>query len=189
MFYFQDVQQFCALCGKQSSNDILEIQMTAFTESSNSTFACILNDFASESKLARRFDTGNICGKCKEIVCALDKLQQEVLKVKKSLLQLINNDIKTGEIKSGEIQKEIKNVKEKITIKKKIQQDSDSESEEEYNVEALLEKRGYKYLVKWENYSEEYNSWEPRFGLPPPVLKVYLLDNLMFNKCGRQNTN
>jgi hypothetical protein len=44
--------------------------------------------------------------------------------------------------------------------------------DEVYNVEALLEKRGYKYLVKWENYPEVYNSWEPRFALPEHIVKV-----------------
>ena len=44
--------------------------------------------------------------------------------------------------------------------------------DEVFYVESLLEKRGYKYFVKWENYPESYNSWEPRFGLPEYIVKV-----------------
>ena len=39
-------------------------------------------------------------------------------------------------------------------------------------VESLLEKRGYKYLVKWKNCSADCNSWEARFALPQTVVKV-----------------
>ena len=45
-------------------------------------------------------------------------------------------------------------------------------NDEIYIIEALLEKRGYKYLVKWENYPEPYNSWEPRFSLPKCIVEV-----------------
>merc|ERR1712106_539915 len=31
--------------------------------------------------------------------------------------------------------------------------------DEVFFVDALLEKRGYKYLVKWENHPESFNSW------------------------------
>ena len=46
--------------------------------------------------------------------------------------------------------------------------------EEEFIVESLLEKKGSKYLVKWEQYSDEWNSWEPKSGLPEFILKVAL---------------
>jgi len=45
-----------------------------------------------------------------------------------------------------------------------------------YDVEALLEKRGYKYLVKWADYSDAYNTWEPRFALPSHIVKYYEKD-------------
>ena len=47
-----------------------------------------------------------------------------------------------------------------------------SKGDEVYYVEKLLEKRGYKYLVKWENYPKIWNSWEPRFALPQNIVKV-----------------
>ena len=50
-----------------------------------------------------------------------------------------------------------------------------------FYVETLLEKRGSKYLVKWENYPESYNSWEPRFGLPEEIVKVESSHIVMIN--------
>ena len=44
--------------------------------------------------------------------------------------------------------------------------------EEVYIVEALLEKKGSKFLVKWENYNNDWNSWEPKAGLPAFIVKV-----------------
>ena len=44
-----------------------------------------------------------------------------------------------------------------------------------YTIEALLEKEGSMFLVKWENYTSLWNSWEPRDGIPPFIVKVILL--------------
>lgn len=50
-------------------------------------------------------------------------------------------------------------------------QTSDSDlSEDEYQVENILNKRVTKagiveYLIKWENYSNKYNTWEPKENL------------------------
>jgi hypothetical protein len=52
-----------------------------------------------------------------------------------------------------------------------MQQSSDSDlSEDEYQVENILNKRVTKagiveYLIKWENYSNKYNTWEPKENL------------------------
>ena len=50
--------------------------------------------------------------------------------------------------------------------------DSIGTEDKVFYVEALLEKRGYKYLVKWENYPAIWNSWEPRFALPQHIVQV-----------------
>ena len=41
-----------------------------------------------------------------------------------------------------------------------------------YIVESLLEKEGSMYLVKWKSYTNWWNSWEPREGLPQFIVKV-----------------
>ena len=41
-----------------------------------------------------------------------------------------------------------------------------------YIVESLLEKEGSMFLVKWKSYTNWWNSWEPKEGLPPFIVKV-----------------
>ena len=57
-------------------------------------------------------------------------------------------------------------------------------ADEEFNIESLVEKKGSKYLVKWENYPSEQNTWEPRSGIPAFILNVnrpsYWYLNYMF---------
>eukprot|EP00092_Neocalanus_flemingeri_P087793 GFUD01110853.1.p1 GENE.GFUD01110853.1~~GFUD01110853.1.p1 ORF type:complete len:259 (+),score=91.30 GFUD01110853.1:42-779(+) len=42
-----------------------------------------------------------------------------------------------------------------------------------YNIESLIKKNGSKYFVKWENYSDEFNTWEPKASIPEFILKFY----------------
>lgn len=57
-----------------------------------------------------------------------------------------------------------------------IFEDNDKDEETEYNVEAIRDKRINKetgcieYLIKWEGYSEDDNTWEPRDHLECPEL-------------------
>ena len=41
-----------------------------------------------------------------------------------------------------------------------------------YMIEALLEKKGSQYLVKWEDYDKTHNSWEPESEIPSFITKV-----------------
>ena len=50
--------------------------------------------------------------------------------------------------------------------------------EDIYNIEALVDKKGSKYLVKWENFPHEQNTWEPKSAIPPFIIKVSLLQVL-----------
>ena len=275
--------------------------MTAATGASSSSFSDILNKLVKEEQLAQTiedFSNGFLCSVCKEFVYKIDRLQQELVDVKSSVVQLIKNNecfekergvesvkkenlelihqaysgltitkIKSqqsletseSEIENEEIEEEcnfvskakknghkstdafvrskrmstetpktmdyetvqidahIEKGEEKIVSNKKkngheslntiirpkrisketpklkeyktMQVNADKEKvittineevpdevlaneDEVYNVEALLEKRGYKYLVKWENFPVSHNSWEPRFGLPQHIVEV-----------------
>ena len=44
-----------------------------------------------------------------------------------------------------------------------------------YTIEAVLEKEGSMFLVKWENFTSWWNSWEPREGIPPFIVKVIMV--------------
>ena len=46
--------------------------------------------------------------------------------------------------------------------------------EDIYNIEALVDKKGSKYLVKWENFPHAQNTWEPKSAIPPFIIKVSL---------------
>ena len=46
------------------------------------------------------------------------------------------------------------------------------EEEEVYLIESLLKKKGSKYFVKWENYSDQHNTWEPRSSIPSNIIEV-----------------
>ena len=47
---------------------------------------------------------------------------------------------------------------------------------ETYNIEALMQKKGDKYLVKWENYPPSQNTWEPKSSIPKFIVKFYEQD-------------
>jgi len=63
-------------------------------------------------------------------------------------------------------------IAEKVKRKKK-EKDSTDANEETYNIESLVKKKGSKYLVKWENFSDKWNTWEPKSSIPQFILKYY----------------
>ena len=64
---------------------------------------------------------------------------------------------------------EIKETDSKPRIKKN---EAVATQEELYIIESLLEKKGSTFLVKWENYNADWNSWEPRTGIPQFIVQV-----------------
>ena len=84
--------------------------------------------------------------------------------------QIVNNTEQVEDkIENKDTAEHLEAKKTKSSTKKKK---CVSIQEDVYNVEALLEKKGSKYLVKWENYPEDQNSWEPKSSIPDYILKV-----------------
>ena len=89
----------------------------------------------------------------------------------------IKNDVKVEEynnlnannkVQSTQHDMKVENVRKKNTEKSKplfIEDDV-------YNIEALIEKKESNYLVKWENYPEDQNTWEPKSSIPHFIIKV-----------------
>ena len=64
-------------------------------------------------------------------------------------------------------------LKKKEEVNKNMEDKNETDPVEEvYIIESLLKKNGSKFLVKWENYSDEYNSWEPKSSIPANIVKV-----------------
>ena len=50
--------------------------------------------------------------------------------------------------------------------------DAPKEDEAVYNIEALVAKKDGEYLVKWENYPDSENTWEPASCIPDTIIEV-----------------
>ena len=66
-----------------------------------------------------------------------------------------------------------KDEKETSTDNTNITTNDESDSVDDvYNIESLVEKKGSIYLVKWENYPEDQNTWESKCSIPDCVREV-----------------
>ena len=43
-----------------------------------------------------------------------------------------------------------------------------------FEIQSIKKRKGERYLIKWEGYSDEENTWEHRSDIPKCVLKVIL---------------
>ena len=169
--YLEDYEQqsLCSLCQKPTDG---ATDMAAITEASSSTMSAVLQKSFKDNKQASGvdFSRGFLCAVCTYLVTTLDKLETEGLTLKNLILSLLGNECQEihddESLDGGSLGSE-------NGMESKIETNNEDDDEEEVPVvESLLEKRGYKYLVKWENYPEAYNRWEPRFSLPKFIVKV-----------------
>jgi len=101
------------------------------------------------------------------------KLEEEKAKqAEKAELESVTTPI------NDEVEPINKPVKEKA--KKEVKPTKKSKpapvEEDVYNVEALMEKKGSKYLVKWENWPADQNTWEPKSSIPAFIVEFYEAD-------------
>ena len=65
---------------------------------------------------------------------------------------------------------------EKSKKKKPSKKEEEESDDDVYIIEALVDQREGKYLVKWLNYPSEENTWEPKSAIPRFILKFYEQD-------------
>ena len=141
-----DLHQDSYLC-----DAILEVEdkkwnLTSKKESLKLTFSDVLNKLFKDTELPSDFVT---------------QLQNQKIGVKQSVT-LFFETAKPAQTKIECLDQP--EIKKKTT---KVSKDQDI-----YIIESLRQKKGNKFLVKWENYPEEENTWEPRAAIPGFILKV-----------------
>ena len=188
-----DENEDCSLCSNITEISSNKWELMATTGVSNQTFSDVLNKLFKEERLSPSFSRGFLCTVCKDFVGDLDRLQHEVVAVKKWIISAFkktkHNETKnkeTVEIVPGKTKEnpspkkkqdakvENKN-KGKVKEKMKMKKTQKKTKEDVYNIESLKEKKGKNFLVRWENYPEDENTWEPRTSIPSFILKVFYL--------------
>ena len=96
----------------------------------------------------------------------------------------INKDLKKNKNTStkkvgGKVDKKGKSEAGEGKGKQNPKKENKAEKEDVYNIESLIKKKGSKYLVKWENYSDELNTWEPVASIPHFIVKVNFEEMVM----------
>ena len=58
-----------------------------------------------------------------------------------------------------------------------MEEDEDDDEEESFKVEKILKRRILKgkvqYLIKWDGWASEFNSWEPKENVGLPLIEVF----------------
>ena len=120
--------------------------------------------------------SGVLCTLCKNSVLNLYRLQYELREAKNGIVNAYKQSRKPTQqqedavIVNGDAITTKKKVENKT--KQKLQDKVNNEPDDVYIIESLQEKDGDKFLVKWDNYSEDENTWEPRSSIPDYILQV-----------------
>ena len=177
------------MCGINSETSVTDLLAT--TGASKFTFSDVLNKLFKDAQLPpsvakQDFAGGFLCADCKDPVGDLDKMQHQVIAAKKSIINLFKKskqpekkkeeafesvlcETKTDNKKESTLKENNQQKEKDKARKKKVQKEPEDDV---YIIESLKEKKGNNFLVKWENYSDEENTWEPRASIPGFVLKV-----------------
>ena len=185
----------CLMCRK-STKTPTDIMMP--TLCSNLTYFEVLSKLLQEAQdknISKNVNIsgGCICQICKYLITNLLKLQKEMEEIRNIVLSMLMSEDNAKSVNPLEpstirIRKdlfsplpEMNFTNAEKTDCKKVNNEKVSKSavcvekdDDEYLIEALLDKKGTSYLVKWKKYPSAYNSWEPSFALPPAVIKVSL---------------
>ena len=117
------------------------------------------------------FSNSSLCFQCKPLIEELFRLQFQLRTKKNEIVKIFKTS------KEKPIEKVVNGITEKETDTKTPKKKKDKNV---YNVEKLLEKKGSKYLVKWEGYPDSDNTWEPSSSIPKHILNFYNEDPSRF---------
>lgn len=194
----KEVQPCCFLCGN-SIKTSGKCEITSKIGSSQHTFSEVLNKLFNKEKLPASLiekDTskGLLCTSCTDLVGDLFRLQHELRGVKNDIVSTFKKSQKSEKRKSQVIETiaEETKVEADTPIKTKVVKESVKQPEKEkpvkkkpvhvepeeevYIIESLKEKKGNKFLVKWENFPEEESTWEPKSSIPDYIVQFYECD-------------
>ena len=87
----------------------------------------------------------------------------------KNLKRNENTSTKKG---GGKVDKKGKSEAAGGKEKQRPKKENKTEKEDVYIIESLVKKKGSTYFVKWENYSDELNTWEPVASIPNFIVQV-----------------
>ena len=177
----------CFLC--TNTAEIFQHDMKDTLADTKYTFSDVLCKLFKKEKLPlvlndKDFTNGMLCSRCKDKVDNLYKLQYELREVKNEIVNIF--------WKSQKTKNENENVSDKASVKKGKNKASetgddikdevkDESGDDVYIIESLREKKGNQFLVKWENYSEDENTWEPRSSIPDNILQVCTKNKIFIN--------
>jgi len=171
----------CFLCEKLGTDSTCSITDTIGT--TPFTFTDVLRKLFKKEQLPAQltkkdFSTGLLCSGCKDLVDELFRLQHELRGVKNEIVDTFKRSVKSKKKNKEEKPLEVKPEEAPVKKKEKKKENKKEEAVDEpiddvYIIEMLKEKQGNKYLVKWENYGEEENTWEPKSSIPDHIIKYY----------------
>merc|ERR1711936_596219 len=145
--------------------------------SSQHTYTEVLSKLFAKEQLPpsltdKDFSKGLLCTSCTDLVGDLFRLQHELRGVKNEIVDTFKESQKVEKKTIREsIDSETK-AAEKTSKKKtaKPVEEIPVEAEAVYIIETLKEKKGNKFLVKWETFGDEENTWEPKSSIPEYIL-------------------
>jgi len=151
---------------------------------SQHTFLEVLSKLFQKENLASHltnaeFSNSALCFKCKPLVEDLFRLQHQLRTKKNEVVSLF----KTNQSKPLAYDEEqVSQESDQTPHSKPSPKSKKKKSNNVYNIETLLEKKGNKYLVKWEGYSDADNTWEPSSSIPKHILAFYEEDQSRFGQ-------
>ena len=177
-----EMEEIVPIAGEYIEQPFEEILDSVDTELAEDTSdSLIIKEDVEEPRKSKREPKPKILDK--EFVCEFEK-SKKVMQEKRvqeevddsTLVRKSNREPKPKKFMDQtnfKKNKKDKNVKNPSLKKKKPTSKAEPKT---YIIESLVERKGDKYLVKWESYPPEQSTWEPRANIPKFITQFYEQD-------------